>query len=55
MHEEADKDHSDVGDHIVVHHATTEEWQEKVRLALNRSLDMWWQFFDGIERALATA
>ena len=53
VHEEADKDHSNVGDHIVVRHANTEEWQEKVRLALNHSLDMWWQFFDGIDRAIA--
>jgi pyrroloquinoline-quinone synthase len=52
VHEEADRDHSDVGDHIVVRFATTEEWQRKVREAVEHSLDMWWQFFDGIERAI---
>ena len=55
IHEEADKDHSDVGDHIVVRHAATEEWQQKVRLALNCSLDMWWQFFEGVEQAIAVS
>jgi len=50
IHEEADRDHSDVGDHIVAHHATTNEAQEKVRRALNRSLDLWWEFFEDIQR-----
>jgi pyrroloquinoline-quinone synthase len=52
VHEEADREHSDVGDHIVVRFATTEEWQRRVREAVEHSLDMWWQFFDGIERAI---
>lgn len=52
VHEEADKDHSDVGDHIVVKHATSEEWQEKTRRAVDESLAMWWQFFDGMEAAI---
>jgi pyrroloquinoline quinone (PQQ) biosynthesis protein C len=52
VHEIADRDHSDVGDHIVVRFASTDEWQERVRRAVRQSLDQWWQFFDGIERAI---
>jgi pyrroloquinoline-quinone synthase len=52
VHEIADRDHSDVGDHIVVRHARTDEARARVRAAVAHSLDMWWQFFDGIERAL---
>jgi pyrroloquinoline-quinone synthase len=53
IHEMADADHSDVGDHIVVKHANTEEVRQRVRAALDRSLEAWWSFFDGIERSLA--
>lgn len=53
IHEIADQDHSDVGDHIVVKAADTEEKREQVRAALEDSLARWWHFFDGIERALA--
>ena len=53
VHEEADKDHSDVGDHIVVRYATTDEWQDRARAAVSQSLSMWWQFFDGIRHAIA--
>lgn len=52
VHEQADREHSDVGDHIVVRFATGDESQARVRLALARSLERWWQFFDGIERAI---
>jgi len=52
IHEEADRDHSDIGDHIVLRHATTGEWQGKIRRSLTRSLELWWQFFDDIERRL---
>jgi pyrroloquinoline-quinone synthase len=52
IHEMADADHSDVGDHIVVHHATDAAIQARVRDALQHSLDAWWQFFDGIQAAL---
>jgi pyrroloquinoline quinone (PQQ) biosynthesis protein C len=50
IHEQADRDHSDIGDHIVMRHVTTSEWQEKIRCSLTRSLDTWWQFFDDIGR-----
>jgi len=52
IHEEADREHSDIGDHIVMRHATTNEWQDKIRRALTRSLQLWWEFFDDIERRL---
>jgi len=52
IHEMADADHSDVGDHIVVHHATDAATQARVRDALQHSLDAWWQFFDGIQAAI---
>ncbi|MBI2154405.1 MAG: iron-containing redox enzyme family protein [Candidatus Rokubacteria bacterium] len=49
VHELADAEHSDVGDHIVVKHATTEERQEGIRRAVRTSLGMWWQFFEGMD------
>ena len=52
VHEEADREHSDVGQNIVMRYATTEEWREKIFRTLRHSLDMWWQFFDGIEREI---
>ncbi len=51
VHEIADRDHSDVGDHILSHVAMSENERARVRAAAERSLDLWWQFFDGIERA----
>jgi pyrroloquinoline-quinone synthase len=50
VHELADAEHSDVGDHIVVKHATTDELQDRIRRAVRTSLGMWWQFFDGMDR-----
>jgi pyrroloquinoline-quinone synthase len=52
VHEVADAEHSDVGDHIVVRHATDAATQARVRDALQHSLDAWWQFFDGIQAAI---
>jgi pyrroloquinoline-quinone synthase len=52
VHEHADRDHSAVGDHIVVRLATTAALQSDVRRAVARSLDLWWGFFDGIARAI---
>ena len=52
VHEIADREHSDVGDHIVFRFADSLELQERVRRAVRTSLDHWWQFFDGIERAI---
>jgi pyrroloquinoline-quinone synthase len=53
VHEIADQEHSDVGDHIVVHFANTPELQRKVRDAVETSLDRWYAFFDGIEAQLS--
>ena len=50
VHELADRDHSDVGDNILSHMTLGDLEREKIRDAVNRSLDLWWQFFDGIER-----
>jgi pyrroloquinoline-quinone synthase len=53
IHEQADREHSAVGDHIVVHLATTPALQADVRRAVARSLELWWRFFDGIASAAA--
>jgi pyrroloquinoline-quinone synthase len=52
VHEIADRDHSDVGDHVLSHAELGEIDRARVRAAVDRSLDLWWQFFDGIERAV---
>ena len=52
VHEQADREHSAVGDHIVVRLATTAELQAGVRRAVARSLELWWRFFDGIAAAI---
>jgi pyrroloquinoline-quinone synthase len=52
VHEMADAEHSQVGDHIVIRHATDAATQARVRDALQHSLDAWWQFFDGIRAAI---
>jgi len=51
IHELADAEHSDVGDHIVVRHATTDVVQAGIRDAVQTSLRMWWLFFDDMDRA----
>ncbi|HWP65972.1 MAG TPA: iron-containing redox enzyme family protein [Candidatus Limnocylindria bacterium] len=52
LHESADAEHSEVGDNIVVRHATDAVTQARVRDALEHSLDAWWHFFDGIQAAI---
>jgi pyrroloquinoline-quinone synthase len=52
VHEIADREHSGVGDHAVVRYAASAETQRGVRAAVETSLAQWWQFFDGIERAI---
>src|SRR5277367_56528 len=51
VHEIADRDHSDVGDNILSQTPMSEVERAKVWAAVERSLEMWWQFFDGIQRA----
>jgi pyrroloquinoline-quinone synthase len=53
VHEQADADHSDVGDHIVMRFATSDDVQRAVLDAIDHSLAMWWQFFDDIGRAMS--
>jgi len=48
IHEQADRDHSAIGDHVVVRMATSASLQDSVRRAVARSLETWWRFFDGI-------
>ena len=55
VHEHADREHSAVGDHIVVRLATTAELRSAVRRAVERSLTLWWAFFDGIAGAVESA
>jgi pyrroloquinoline-quinone synthase len=52
VHEIADREHSDVGDHILSQTPLGELEQARVCAAVERSLDLWWQFFDGIDRAV---
>ena len=53
VHEIADRDHSDVGDNILATMTLGDAERARIRGAAERSLDLWWQFFDGIERAAA--
>ncbi len=55
IHELADAEHSDVGDHIVVKHATTDELQACIRRVVKTSLGMWWQFFEGMDQTFGRA
>jgi pyrroloquinoline-quinone synthase len=52
VHEQADREHSAIGDHVVVRLATTPDLQAGVRRAVARSLELWWGFFDGIAAAV---
>ncbi|TMB17038.1 MAG: hypothetical protein E6J59_17540 [Deltaproteobacteria bacterium] len=51
VHEQADREHSAIGDHVVVRLATTPTLQADVRRAVARALELWWRFFDGIATA----
>jgi pyrroloquinoline-quinone synthase len=51
VHEQADREHSAIGDHVVVRLATSADLQDTVRRAVARSLETWWRFFDGIADA----
>jgi pyrroloquinoline-quinone synthase len=55
VHEQADREHSAIGDHVVVRMATTPALQGDVRRAVARSLELWWRFFDGIACAADVA
>jgi pyrroloquinoline-quinone synthase len=53
VHEEADREHSDVGEHIVTRLADSDALQLAVMSAVETSLARWWTFFDDIAAALA--
>jgi pyrroloquinoline-quinone synthase len=53
IHEEADREHSDVGDHIVARLADSDALQLAVMSAVETSLARWWAFFDDIATAVA--
>ncbi|HJQ82953.1 MAG TPA: iron-containing redox enzyme family protein [Candidatus Binatia bacterium] len=55
VHEQADREHSAIGDHVVVRLATTPALQADVRGSVERSLALWKGFFDGIATAMGTA
>lgn len=55
VHEIADRDHADVGDHAIGRYANGAELRARLRAAVRQSLGAWWQFFDGIEREIARA
>ena len=52
VHEEADREHSDVGDHIVVRSADSDAVRTAVLAAVEESLARWWAFHEGIAAAI---
>ncbi len=55
IHMSVDEEHMKVGPLAVERYATTEDLQEKVRNAVQYSLDMFWLFEDGVQRAIGAA
>jgi pyrroloquinoline-quinone synthase len=53
VHEQADREHSDVGHHAVVRAAIDDALQLAVMTAVETSLARWWAFFDDIAAAEA--
>lgn len=51
VHEEMDREHSDGAYQALARVATTDEEQRRARSAVKGYLDLWWLFFDGLERA----
>ena len=51
VHEEMDREHSDGAYHALVRVATTDAEQRRVQDVVRGYLDLWWLFFDGLERA----
>jgi pyrroloquinoline quinone (PQQ) biosynthesis protein C len=50
VHDEADKDHSDIGRELLDEFAKTEDDQDRVRKAVRQCLEMMWLRDDGIQR-----
>jgi pyrroloquinoline-quinone synthase len=55
VHEQADREHSAIGDHVVVRLARTPALEADVRRAVARSLELWWRFFGDIAAAVDAA
>jgi len=55
LHMSVDEEHMMVGPLSVERYATTPELQEQVRRAVQNSLDMFWLFEDGVQRAIGAA
>ena len=51
VHDEMDREHSDGAYHALAKMATTDDDQRRARSAVKGYLDLWWLFFDGLERA----
>lgn len=51
VHEEADKEHGGSAIETVVKLAKTDEEQQRVRAAVDHTLELLWRFFDGLEVA----
>lgn len=50
VHIEVEDEHGSVGEVAVQHHVHTVEQQAAVREAVQRTLDVFWLFFDGVKR-----
>lgn len=51
VHEEADREHGGSAVELVAKLAHTDEEQQRVRDAVDHSLELLWRFFDGLELA----
>ncbi len=50
-HMSADEEHMKVGPYAILHYAVNDEAQERVRQAVQNTLDVFWLVFDGMTRA----
>lgn len=55
VHEEMDREHSGAAYEALARIARTDEEQQRVRDVVRGYLDLWWLFFDGLERAYGAA
>jgi len=55
VHEEVDREHSGAAYEALAKLAQTDEEQRRVRSVVKGYLDLWWLFFDGLERAFGDA
>ncbi len=55
VHEDMDREHSDGAYHALVKVATIDADRQRVRSVVKGYLDLWWLFFDGLDRAYGDA